>query len=74
MKNQMISRRRTNIRYGLCNKSKNVKQYSNVFLSEEEAKQDGGFIKKLGPGFINVKQNKKFFIRKVHACWKNHFR
>ena len=49
-----------NITYGLCNKSKNIKQYSNCFLSENEAKNDGGFVKKLGPGYINVKQSKSY--------------
>jgi hypothetical protein len=58
--NDITKKNICNITYGLCNKSKNIKQYSNAFLSEEEAKQDGGFIKKLGPGFISVKQNKSF--------------
>jgi len=49
-----------NITYGLCNKSKNIKQYSNSFLSENEAKNAGGFVKKLGPGYINVKQSKSY--------------
>jgi hypothetical protein len=37
-----------------------IKQYSNSFLSENEAKMLVDLSKKPGPGFINVKQSKSY--------------
>ena len=45
--------------YGLCNKSRNRKQITACFLDDAEARAYGGYLKKLGPGYIGVKQRVK---------------
>jgi hypothetical protein len=48
-----------NICYGLANKGRNRKQVAACYLDEAEAKADGGYLVKVGPGFIAVKQGEK---------------
>jgi hypothetical protein len=48
-----------NIAYGLSNKRTNRKQAGACFLDEAEARAHGGFLMKMGPGFVTLKQGAK---------------
>ena len=45
-----------NIVYGLCNKSKHSMQKADCYLDHAEAASTGGYLLKLGPGYLSVKQ------------------